>query len=186
MRSLGRILNRLSTLSAAIGGIAVILMMLQIVVDVLLKNLFTWPVPLTANLVTKWYMVAAAFLPLALTEILDRNVAVEVLFQHLTRRWKRILGGAVCLLSAGIAGLMVVPLWDEAMKRMAAGSFIVENGDRLSVWEAYFFLPVGFGLFALVLLYRTVILWTGAESGLDEVPIDTDRTDDDITGKVHG
>ena len=184
MSAIRRVIILLCRVQICLGGIAVILMMLQIVVDVVLKNLIGWPVPLTAPLVTKWYMVAAAFLPLALTEILDRNVAVEVAFQRFSPRWKRIVGGLVCLLAAAIAGLMTVPLWSEAMKRMAAGSFIVENGDRLSVWLPYFVLPVGFGLFAAVLLYRTAILWTGAASGMDEVPIDVERDDIAFAEKV--
>lgn len=169
----GRVLRFLANLSAVLGAAAIILMMLQIVADVVLKNLFTYPIPLTQTFVTKWYMVAAAFLPLALTEVLDRHIAVEVVFQALPRRLKRALGGLVCLFAAVIVMLMVQPLWDEAIKKMTAGSFIVEQGYPLIVWPTYFFLPVGFAIFAAILLYRVVVLWTGLPSGLGEVPIDT-------------
>lgn len=171
MQAIGRLLSWMSTGSAILGAIAILLMMLQVSLDVLLKNLFVWPVPFTATLVTKWYMVAIAFLPLAMTEILDRNISVEVMFQRFNQRWQRIVGGAVCLFSAGMACIMVMPLWKEALLRMEAGSFVVENGQSISVWQTHFFLPVGIGLFALVLFYRVVVLWAGAASGLGEVSI---------------
>ena len=69
---------------------------------------------------------------------------------------------------------MVRPFWFEAVKKFEAGSFIVENGKQLPVWQTYFFLPIGFALFAAVLIYRVVVLWTGARSGLGETPIDAD------------
>ncbi|MEW5420921.1 TRAP transporter small permease [Amorphus sp. 3PC139-8] len=171
---IGKALRWLAQGCAFVAAAAVVLMMLQIAVDVTLKNLFNLHVPLTATLVTKWYMVAAAFLPLGLVEMLDRNISVEIVYQHFSRRWRRIVGGAVCLLAVATVCIMVVPLWDEAVERMEAGSFIVENGRHLSVWETYFFLPVGFAVFGAVLAYRVAVLWGGFASGMGETPIDAD------------
>ncbi len=172
MTTIGKLLRRASDGVALLGAVALVLMMLQVSLDVILKNLFDWPVPFTQTLVTKWYMVGAAFLPLALTEILDRHISVELAFQRLPSRGRRILGGAVCLYAGVVTAVMTWPLWDEALKRMAAGTFILESGEPMEIWQAYFFLPLGFGLFSLTLFYRTAVLWTGAESGMGEAPID--------------
>jgi len=179
--ALGRVLRWLTTGCAIVGSAALLLMMLQIAADVALKNLFGWPLPLTATLVTKWYMVAVAFLPLALTEILDRHIAVEVVFHKFPRSWQRIGGGLVCLMSALIVAYLALPLWEEAVKRMNAGTFIVENNVILAIWQPYFFLPVGFGLFAAVLLYRAAVLLGRMKSGMGEVPIDAE---DDAAGRA--
>lgn len=172
MRLIGRSLNWMATALAILGALCIVLMMLQVTLDVALKNLFAIRVPFTQALVTKWYMVGAAFLPLGLTEILDRHISVEVVYQMLPARLRRLLGGAVCLFAAVIAGFALVPLWGEAVKKMHAGAFVTENGDDISVWGGYFFLPVGFALLLAILLYRVVVLWTPLESGMDEVPVD--------------
>ena len=147
-------------------------MMLQVAADVVLKNLFAIRIPFTQALVTRWYMVGAAFLPLALTEILDRHIAVEVVYQPLPLGLRRALGGAVCLFAALVSGVAVPPLWEEAVKKMQAGAFVTENGSDIAIWGGYFFLPVGFALMTLVLAYRVLLLWTPMPSGLGEVPID--------------
>ncbi|WP_121062498.1 TRAP transporter small permease [Chachezhania antarctica] len=176
MRLIGVILNRLANGFALIGAACVVLMMVQVTADVLLKNLFTLRIPFTQALVTNWYMVAVAFMPLGLTEILDRHISVEVLYQTLGAGVRRVLGGAVCLFAALIAGIITVPLWDEAMKKLHAGAFVTENGQDISIWGGYFFPPVGFALLVVILLYRVVVLWTPLQSGMGEVPVD--RIDD--------
>jgi TRAP-type C4-dicarboxylate transport system permease small subunit len=174
MRLIGRILNLLARGLALIGALCVLAMMVQVTLDVLLKNLFNLRVPFTQALVTRWYMVGAAFLPLGLTEILDRHISVEVLYQTLSARLKRLLGGAVCLFAAGIAALITGPLWEEAMAKYHAGAFETENSQDIAIWGGYFFLPVGFALLTAILLYRVVTLWTPLKSGMDEVPVDRD------------
>ena len=175
MQAIGRVLNWISTGCALLGALAVVLMMFQIVLDVVMRNLFAIPVPMTTTIVAKWYMVACAFLPLAMTEILNRHIAVEVIFSHLSRAWRRRVGGLACLFAFAVAAAMVRPFWFESLKKFDAGSFIVENGRQLPVWQAHFFLPLGFAAFAAVLLYRVVVLWTGARSGLGEAPLDEDQ-----------
>lgn len=176
MRLIGRILNLLARGLALIGALCVLAMMVQVTLDVLLKNLFNLRVPFTQALVTRWYMVGAAFLPLGLTEILDRHISVEVLYQTLGARLRRVLGGAVCLFAAGIAATMTLPLWEEAMTKFHAGAFETENGEDIAIWGGYFFLPAGFALMTLILVYRVIVLWTPLQSGMEEVPVD--RVDD--------
>lgn len=174
MQAIGRILKWMSHGAALVGAVAIILMMVQIVLDVVMRNLFEIPVPMTTTVVAKWYMVACAFLPLAMTELLNRHIAVEVVYATLPDRMRRIVGGAACLVACIVAACMIRPFWFESLKKYDAGSFIVENGVQLPVWQAHFFLPLGFLLFALVLFWRTVALWTGIESGMDEAPLDED------------
>jgi TRAP-type C4-dicarboxylate transport system permease small subunit len=176
MRLLGIVLNKLANGLALLGALCIILMMLQVSLDVILKNLFTIRIPFTQALVTNWYMVGAAFLPLGLTELLDRHISVEVLFQALSARMRRVLGGAVCLFAAIVVSFMLFPLWDEAVKKYDVGAFVTENGSDISIWGSYFFLSVGFALLMLILLYRVLVLWTPLQSGMGEVPVD--RIDD--------
>ncbi len=176
MRLTGWILNRLAMAFALIGALCVVLMMIQVTLDVVLKNLFTVRIPFTQALVTRWYMVAAAFMPLGLTEILDRHISVEVLYHTFGSRLRRLLGGAVCLFAACVVAIMTAPAWEEAMTKFHAGAFETENGKDISIWGGYLFLPAGLALMAAILLYRVVVLWTPLQSGMEETPVD--RIDD--------
>ena len=172
MNVLGRILAGLVTASTMVGAVALILMMLQIVTDVFVKNIFSWPLPLTSIFVANYYMVIIAFLPLALAEKLNRHISVELLFQHFSPNWQRWVSGCVCLFSGIVSACIAWQLWGEALKRWQVGTFIVEQSISMSTWPSYFVLPIGFSLFALVLFYRTGIIVTGLSSGLGEEPLE--------------
>jgi len=177
MFALGRVLSWAVTASTLVGAVAVILMMLQIVADVLLKNLISWPIPLTSVFVANYYMVIVAYMPLALTERLSRHISVELLFRHLSARWQRWLGALVCLFAGTVAAAIAWELWFEAMKKARVGSFIVEQSLAMPIWPTYFVLPIGFGLFAALLFYRVLVMVTGLASGLGEEPMDAAAPD---------
>ena len=172
MNVLGRILAGIVTVSTMVGAVALILMMLQIVVDVFLKNIISWPLPLTSIFVANYYMVIVAFLPLGLAEKLSRHISVELLFQYFSSRWQHWLGGCICLFAGIVSAGVAWQLWGEAMKRLRVGTFIVEQSISMPTWPSYFVLPIGFGLLALILFYRTVIIVTGLASGLGEEPLE--------------
>lgn len=174
MIALGRMLSWLVTASTVVGAVAVILMMLQIVADVVLKNLVSWPLPLTSIFVANYYMVIAAFLPLALTEKLARHISVELLFRYFSARWQKWLGAVVCLFGGIVAAAIAWELWFEAMKRARVGTFIVEQSIAMPIWPTYFVLPLGFGMLALVLFYRVLVAVTGMAGGLGEAALDSD------------
>ncbi len=127
MNVLGRILAGIVTVSTMVGAVALILMMLQIVVEVFLKNIISWPLPLTSIFVANYYMVIVAFLPLGLAEKLSRHISVELLFQYFSSRWQHWLGGCICLFAGIVSAGVAWQLWGEAMKRLRVGTFIVEQ-----------------------------------------------------------
>lgn len=184
MTLFGRLLGWLIVAATFLGAAAVILMMLQIVADVALKNLIAWPIPLTSIFVANYYMLFVAFAPLALAEKLNRHISVELVFQHLSMGWKRALGGIISLVCGlGCAGI-AWRLWNEAMKKFTSGTYIQELDINMPTWPGYFVLPIGFGLFALVLFYRTASAVTGISGALGEVPLDQPEDAGQETGRV--
>lgn len=166
----GRLLGWLVTASTVVGAAAVFLMMLQIVVDVVMKNLFEFPVPATTIFVTHYYMIVVAYLPVALAERLNNHITVEILVQHFARRVRIWLIAVMWLVSAVVAGAVTHRLWLEAVKKYDFGAFQIEQDVPFITWPSYFVLPAGFGLFTLILLYRFACAVTGAASGLGETP----------------
>ena len=62
----------------ALAGMALLLMMLHISIDVVSNLLFGAPVPLTNATVTQYYMIAVAFLSLAAGEYRGAHIRVEI------------------------------------------------------------------------------------------------------------
>lgn len=175
MTALGRVLAWIVAASTMIGAAAVVLMMLQIVADVLLKNIFAWPIPATSLIVSHYYMVIVAYLPVALSEKLNGHISVEVAFRHFSERWQKLVIGCVWLVSALVAGGIAHRLWFEALKKMAVEANVLESGIKIFIWPSYFVLPFGFGLLALILVYRFLCSATGLASGLGEVRYDAEN-----------
>ncbi len=65
------------------AAIALVAMMLQVSADVIAKLAFNAPLPLPSALVTEYYMVAVAFLPLAAGEYRQAHIHVDIFVQRL-------------------------------------------------------------------------------------------------------
>lgn len=171
MEMIGRILARTIGVTIWLGMFAILLMMVQITIDVAGKFLFNAPIPATISLVSNYYMVVAAFVPLALVETRNGHITVEVVTEFLPARTQYHLYSWTYLFSAGVFGALAYRNWGEAGKAYKSGTFMVEQGVKIITWPSYYLLPIGAGLMAVVLIYRWLIYITGAKSGLGELPV---------------
>lgn len=163
MKPVARLVGYLVTFSTLVGAAAVTLMMVQIIIDVTLRNLFQIAVPGTTTLVTSYYMLIVAYLPLAVAERADSHIAVEVVSHLLGEKLQSWLIAMTWLVSAIVAGTIAYALWLEAMKAYSYGSFVIELNRSIPIWPGYFILPFGFGLYALVLAVRLACAVTGTD-----------------------
>lgn len=163
MRFLGRLLGRVVDATTIVGAFAVALMMVHITADVVGKFLFLSPVPATIALVSHYYMVVVAFLPLAFAERSDGHITVEVVTELLPMRMQHHLGAFATLLSAIVFGLLTWRTFPEAMTKHEIGAFLIELGIKVPIWPSYYLLPIGTGLMVLVLLYKLARYVRGGE-----------------------
>ncbi|MFP1677147.1 TRAP transporter small permease [Alloalcanivorax sp. C16-2] len=166
MYRLGRWLSRLTSATTLLGGFAIALMMLHITADVVLRYLFSAPLPGTITYVSNYYMIIATFVPLAYAEKLDAHVTVEVVAERLPRRLQRHLAHWLLPVCAVVLSFMTVKTWTEAVSKYQMNASLVEGGTTIITWPGYFMLPLGLGLMVLVLLYKFVVYLTGARCGL--------------------
>jgi TRAP-type C4-dicarboxylate transport system permease small subunit len=137
-----------------IGSACIILMMLHISADVISRNLLGTPLVATNEIVSRYYMVGLAFLPLAYVEMKGEMINVGVINGLLGKRSRILSDALICLISLVIYGLLVWASWHHAVKAHDKGAFIVTAGTRVATWPAYFFLPMGFFLAAIAHLAR--------------------------------
>ncbi|MEQ9037575.1 MAG: TRAP transporter small permease [Silicimonas sp.] len=139
---------------AVIGAIAILALMIHIMSDVVLRNAVNQPVPATYEIVTNYYMVALAFIPLAWLERTGGMVSVEVIDGMLSPRALRISDKLVALISTAIYAALAWVTFEASLKTFASGTFVLAQSIPIPTWPAYFLPPLGFLLAALVTALR--------------------------------
>lgn len=139
---------------AVIGGIAILALMVHIMSDVVLRNTINQPVPATYEIVTNYYMVALAFVPLAWLERSGGMVSVEVIDGFLGPRALWLSDKLVALISTIIYAALAWVTFEASLKTFAAGTFVLAQSVPIPTWPAYFLPPLGFFLAALVTVLR--------------------------------
>ena len=154
---LDRLVDRVTSGMALIGAIGVIAMLIHITAYVILRNLASAPIPATVEIVSHYYMVAIAFLPMAWAERRGDMISVEILSHLLVGRVGRINAVFVSIVTFGAYLALTYTTWTVAMREFSARSYVISLSVAIPVWPTYFILPVAFALAALVALYRGVM-----------------------------
>ncbi len=153
-----RIMDRAFLIVAAVGLIA---MMLHISGDILMSLIFNAPIATTSAIVTSYYMIAVAFLPILAAEYRGNQISVSLLTDMLSPRARYGLGTLVMGITAAAYILLTVQSWQQAVDKLAIGAFVVEQTSRIPVWPAFFMLPLAFGAMALLLVLKAVLRLIG-------------------------
>ena len=149
MHRLAQIRDLLLSALALIGAVATVALMLHVVADIAMRNLFNRPIPATYEVVVNYYMVALAFIPLAWVEKSGAMVQVEVINGALNPAMLRLSDALVALISAAIYAALAWVTWQVAVRQTGVGGFVTANQIRVPVWPAYWLPPTGFALAAL-------------------------------------
>ena len=154
MRPLARLHTLLLDTLVLIGALAIVAMMLHVIVDVILRNVSNTPIPATYEIVTKYYMIALAFVPLAFVEGRGGMVQVEVIDPFLSARLRDALERLVAALSAAVYGTLAWVTLHDAVDAFATGAFVMAQTYRLPVWPGFFLPPLGFALATVAVVIR--------------------------------
>lgn len=142
-------------------GIFLVLMMLHVTADVVMKYLFNAPIVGTLETVSYYYMVSVVFLPLAMIELRQEHVVVDLLF----RRFPARLRIAVYLFGVAVAliyfGMLTYQTFIDALKATAEKETVMAN-FLFYVWPSRWGLPIGVGsLMLAILLNAAKVIVTG-------------------------
>ncbi|WP_170314605.1 TRAP transporter small permease [Aquibium carbonis] len=146
-----------------IGAVGLLAMMLHVGIDILSSRIFNAPIAITSAIVTNYYMIAVAFLPIMIAEYRGAHIGVSLITDVLpvgVRRWIEVL---VAVATAVVYLLLTLQSWREASDKYAAGAFVVEQTTRIIIWPAYFIVPVALGAMTFFLALKIVLRATGQQ-----------------------
>lgn len=151
-----RLLAQADKLVVWFAGLAIAAMMIQVCIDVIGKFVFNAAVPATIATVSNYYMPLITFLPLAYLQRQDKQISVELFTQFMPNIVQRLLYVLALVLSLFVAVLLIYTTWSEAVTKHAQRIFTLEHEIAVPIWPSYYFLPLGYGLFGLMVVAQLV------------------------------
>ena len=155
---LDKFVERLAAGLALLGAAGVVVMLVHITAYVVMRTFFSSPIPATVELVSSYYMVIVAFLPLAWAERRGDMISIEVFAGLFRGRAGRAVDVFVALVTAVAYAILTYTTWTVAVREASTGAFVMSLSVAIPTWPGYFALPVGFALATLVAFHRLVSL----------------------------
>tara|TARA_R110000751_G_scaffold288076_2_gene393129 strand:- start:1902 stop:2411 length:510 start_codon:yes stop_codon:yes gene_type:complete len=143
-----------------LGGLGIVLMMLNVSIDVLMKVIWNTPIQGTIEISSYYYMVAIVMLPMALVELDDEQVVVDLLYNHYPAWLQR---SCLVVASAAAMAILTVMAWrtgQDAIRAFKVGE-VVMGSREIIVWPSRIMLPLGFGLSAVAACLRMCLALLG-------------------------
>ena len=164
-----KLADKLSTILATIASFGVIAMMVHVCADVISRVLTGASLPATVEVVSYYYMVLVAFLPLAWVERKGGMISVELLEFVMTPTMRRISDALIAIVGSCIYAVMAFATWQTALKNYDTGTFVIALQTKILTWPGYLLPPAGFALAAFILLVRLLQIAQHPLERTDEV-----------------
>jgi TRAP-type C4-dicarboxylate transport system permease small subunit len=148
-----------------VGAIGILAMLVHVVAYVVSRHVLSTPIPATVEIVSRYYMITIAFLPLAWADRRGDMISVEIFGDLIRGRLKLFNSLFVVLLSGVTYSALAYTTWFKAMREFGVKSFVVSLNTAIPVWPTYFVLPIAFALAALVCVVKIWLLLTGPNEG---------------------
>ncbi|MEH6692088.1 MAG: TRAP transporter small permease [Pseudorhizobium pelagicum] len=163
MSHISGLADKLSRMLAFVAAIGVLAMMIHVCADILSRVLTGASLPATVEMVSYYYMLLVAFLPLAWVERRGGMISVELLDFMLSPRMRRVSDLLIAALGVVIYAVMAYASWLTAVRNYETGTFVVALQTKIITWPGYFLPPAGFALAAIIVTVRLLQIITGNE-----------------------
>jgi len=148
-----------------VASVAMVLMMIHVTIESFSRYFLNSPLPATTEIVSLYYMVPLSVLPLASLLARDELIKVEIVSDLSSLRWRRnlLFFGDVTILVVSV--LATYWMAQEALKKTRIGEVWEGSSAFVTAWPSRWFMPLGFGLLALVAAARVLSFIRGRNVG---------------------
>lgn len=146
-----------------IASAALLAMMVHIGTDILASLFWNAPFGTTSAIVTQYYMIAVAYLPILAAERRGSHIGITIITDLLPRRVQQGLRVVVTITIAGVYLMLTAQAWGQAVHKLEIGAYMVEQTSRVLVWPSYFLIPAAFGAMAMLMVAKSVLLLLGRD-----------------------
>jgi TRAP-type C4-dicarboxylate transport system permease small subunit len=139
-----------------VGLLAGLLMMLHVSADVAGRTVFNHPFAGTTEVVSAYYMVAAAFLPWAWIARHSGHIQVELFARLMPQRLRVALDPLVDALTIVYVALFTWETYIRAVQQTIANENWQAGSGYIPIWPSRWMLPVAGALMVLYMLLRMI------------------------------
>ncbi|MBR9766109.1 MAG: TRAP transporter small permease [Rhodobacteraceae bacterium] len=166
-------LDRVAQATTGLACIFVIIMMLHVSADVVARTFFHHPLIGTTEIVSAYYMVALAFLPIAWISRQRGHIIVELFTSHLPKRKLKALDAFAGVVTLAYVGLFVWKLFEIAIEKTHISEAWESAAGFIEIWPSRWIVPAGFLFMAIYVLIQT---WRDARAAITgEIPDEQER-----------
>lgn len=130
-------------LLSTLGGIAVLLILVTVVIDVAFRMFAGSGILAADTIVSDWWMVAVAMLGIVAAERSRAQIVVDVASDRVSETAARRIAVFASSVVAVFALIVAVVTFFEALSQMQAGEYAAVG--QTPIWPARFLIPIGFG-----------------------------------------
>ena len=138
-----------------LGGLCLVLMMLQITVDVGLKYIFNSPIEGNLEVVSFYYMVGVVFLPLAMVELRHEHINVDLFILMMPKRMRVYVYVFGCVVSLIFFGVLTYQTFLDAVHATRITE-IMMGSIYVTIWPSRWTLPIGFTFIGLAIVVHAI------------------------------
>lgn len=126
-------------------------MMVHITANALLRTFKNAPIADTLEITQYWYLPTIAFLGFMAAQARGQHVAAELIYERLPEVTKRYVLAVLSVLAAVICAGFAKYGWEEAVHAHEIQK--TAGVSDLSAWQAYYLVPLAFGVMTVQLLW---------------------------------
>ena len=156
MTALKKTLDLIVTAAAWVGGIATVLMMLHVTIDVAGRSLFNRPLTGTIEIVSAYHMAALSFLPLAYIARERGHIIVELFTGWMKARPRALLDGLVAIVTLVYVAAFTWKAFEVALDKTHIREAKEAGIGFVEIWPARWLVVIGFGLMAVYVAIHMV------------------------------
>jgi TRAP-type C4-dicarboxylate transport system permease small subunit len=164
-KKIERGIELLAHILAFMAFVALILMALHVTASVALRWAIGQDIPVTTEMATYYYMVALTYLPLAFVDRRGAHLNAEFFYVLCSKKWQRVLDVVNNILAFSFLSFLAWRTSVGAYERTLSGDIISTASGHFPIWPARWFVPIGLGVAALIVLLRGYeaikALWEG-------------------------
>src|SRR5438067_8248722 len=143
MRFLTKLADGIANVFAYIATAVIVILTLHVCVDVASRYIFNLPLPGTTEMVARYYMVGAVFLPLAYCQIHRQHFNATLFEAFLPRTFVRRVDGVHDLIMCLLAGLYAYCTGLAAYDATVVGERVQTAFYPLLTWPSRWLVPIG-------------------------------------------
>lgn len=149
-----RVVARLSDLFGYLGGTAVALLMVHVVIDVTGRMFLNTPAPATLEVSQYWYMPLLVFCGLPLAARVHEHISAPIVFDRVSPKVQlefTLIGSVITV------AMLLAMAWfglEEAMTLMRQGATGIASG--IPIWPVRFIVPLATSLFAAQVVLHAI------------------------------